>query len=416
MGIRLTIAFALALIGSALNSSAETLQQFSGFASLGLVSNSNDDLLFRRDITQSTGSSGNDIKWRNDTNLGLQWQAEWSPEWQTTAQVIFKDRPKNNEEEVLEWAFVRYRPNDSLDIRAGRMAADIFLVSNYRQVGYALQSVRPPEDTYALLSFFHFDGIDFNQRFDLADGTLSLKGFYGQSDQEYPTSANSKDLFELEFSGGGLSLSWEKDEWKMRYSYANVTINNENETALITALEIATPLWADAKPLREGLSIQTKSFNYNQISVAYDNNTWWAQSEITQLVSSAQVLHSTDQFYLTVGRRFDQFSLYATSGFVHTIDPPISLIAPSIYSPEINEQLASLAYATERTYNSSRANQHSVGIGVRWDFTRKMALKAQIEDFKIDKNGSALWIEKNNTNPPKAQNARVISVSMDVMF
>lgn len=416
MGIRSTIALALSLIFATLGSTAETLQQFSGFASLGFVSNSNDDLLFRRDITQSTGSSGNDIKWRNDTNLGLQWQAEWSPEWQTSAQVIFKERPKNNEEEVLEWAFVRYRPNDTLDIRVGRMAADIFLVSNYRQVGYALQSVRPPEDTYALLSFFHFDGVDFNQRFDLADGTLSLKGFYGRSDQEYPTSANGKELFGIDFTGGGLSLSWEKDEWKIRYSYANVTINNENETALFEALKMATPLWADAQSLREGLSIQTKSFNYNQLSVAYDNNTWWAQSEITQLLSSASILHSTDQFYLTVGQRFDQVSFYATTGLVHTIDSPISLSAPTNYSPEINQQLATLAYATERTYNSSRANQHSLGIGMRWDFTRKMAVKAQIEHFKVDKNGSALWIEKNNTSPPKAQNARVISVSMDVMF
>src|SRR5688572_8787044 len=58
--------------------------RFSGFASLGIVSSSSDEIAFRRDITMSEGSADGDLEWNNDSLVGAQWNARWSQQWDTT--------------------------------------------------------------------------------------------------------------------------------------------------------------------------------------------------------------------------------------------------------------------------------------------------------------------------------------------
>ncbi len=390
--------------------------RFSGFASLGLVSNNNPDLIFRREITQGEGSRDGSIEWRNDSLLGLQWQTQWSYQFETTVQLILKDRVKNNLKESIEWAFVRYRPLDGFDIRVGRLGTDIFMLSDYRQVGYALPWIRPPHDTYGLLSFYHFDGIDFNKRFDINDSTLNIKTFYGKSDHEYPITTSADDNYRLIFEGGGTSINWELNEWKLRYSYANVKVKNNNASLLIDALVSVGSLWPEAPEIGERFNTKGKHFKYHQLGMIYDNNSWWVQSEITHLNSEAPVIYSTRHFYVSVGRRIDAFTLYATRGYVHAIKDPVQISAPAGYPPPISQQLNGLAAVTEQTLNNARSSQDSFGVGVRWDFTSKMALKFQADKFNIDQYGDALWIKSSTNLTPKKQTANVFSLSLDVLF
>ncbi len=390
--------------------------RFSGFASLGLVTNDNPDIIFRRDVTQTQGSHDGDIEWRNDSILGLQWQTQWSYQLETTAQFVVKDRLNNSLEESIEWAFVRYRPLDGLDIRLGRLGTDIFMLSDYRQVGYALPWVRPPHDTYGLLSFYHFDGADISKRFNIGDSNLNVKVFYGRSDQEYPVDTGTNNNYHLIFEGGGIGANWELNEWKLRYSYANVEVKNNNANLLIDALTSVSPFWPEASALAENFYTQSKNFKYNQLGVAYDNNTWFMQAEATRLSSDAVVISSTRHFYLSLGRRVDAFTFYVISGYVHAVNPPVSVSAPSGYPPEVSQQLNALAYASEYALNGARSSQHSLSFGTRWDFTSKMDLKLQIDQFTVDKYGDAIWIHARANTIPQAQKANVVSVSLDVLF
>lgn len=390
--------------------------RFSGFASIGLVTNDNPDIVFRRDVTQTQGSHDGDIEWRNDSILGLQWQTQWSYQLETTAQFVVKDRLNNSLEESIEWAFVRYRPLDGLDIRLGRLGTDIFMLSDYRQVGYALPWIRPPHDTYGLLSFYHFDGADISKRFNIGDSTLNVKAFYGRSDQEYPVDTGTNSPYRLIFEGGGIGFNWELDEWKLRYSYANVEVKNNNANLLSDALNAVSSIWPEASVLAENFLTRSKNFKYHQLGVAYDNNVWFLQTEATQLNSDAIVISSTRHFYVSLGRRIDAFTFYVARGYVRSVNPPISIIAPSGYPPDISLQLNSLAYASEYALNGARSSQHSVSFGARWDFTSKMDLKLQVDEFKVDKFGDALWIHAQANTIPQAQTAHVVSVSLDVLF
>lgn len=412
-----TGALALAASNATLAAEGSSItNRFSGFASIGLATNDNPDLVFRRDVIQTEGSYDGNVEWRNDSILGLQWQTQWSYQFETTVQFVLKDRLENTLDNALEWGFLRYRPADGLDIRVGRVGTDIFMLSDYRQVGYALPWVRPPVDTYGLLSFYHFDGIDVNKRFDLYDGTLNIKAFYGKSDQKYPLDHNKSVDYRLIFQGAGTTINWEKDEWKLRYSYATVKVNNNNPNPLIDTLLAVSPYWPEASGYAERFYTKAKRLKYNQVGMAYDNNIWSVQAETTQLNSDAGIISGTRHFYLSVGRRFDEFTVYAMKGFVHSLNTPADIPAPQGLPPPLSQQFAILADATEQALNGSRSSQHSVSLGVRWDFASKMALKLQAEHFNLDRDGAALWLKVDSTTPNQNQTANVLSISMDMLF
>lgn len=407
----------LALLCIAALSQAEVDHRFSGFATLGLVSSDNPDLAFRRDISQGDGSYDGDIEWRNDSLIGGQWHSRWSTQFDTTLQLVAKDRHENNLNSSVEWAFVRYRPVDGFDLRLGRLGSDIFMLSDYRQVGYAFPWVRPPHDFYTLLSLYHFDGIDATKRFDLRQGTLNLKVFYGNSDQKYPDGLRSSDSTRLDFDVSGASMIWEQNNWKLRYSYANVKINNNAAISLVAALNATVPLWPEAADWANQAITKGRDFRYHELGLGYDNNQWWIQAEVTQLRSATAIVPQSDHAYLSIGRRFDKFSLYALSGVARPKRDTIVVTSPSGYPSPIAEQLAQLAMATERSLNGVRIHQKSLGAGVRWDFAAKMALKLQLEEFRIDKKGTNLWLRTNAGQVfTENQKSLVTSVALDVLF
>lgn len=410
------IGLLLVLCGATASADSTISNHFSGFATIGVVSNSNDELIFRRDVTQKDGSRDGKLDWKSDSLLGLQWQTQWSYQLETTAQLVIKDRVENDLGSSLEWGFLRYRPLESLDLRIGRMGSDIFMLSDYRQVGYALPWVRPPHDTYGLFSFHHFDGIDVLKRIELGENNLSLKGFYGRLNQKYPLERYANSVYRLGFEGGGASISWERNEWKARYSYADVKVDNNNVTALSDALATVAPVWPEAGNLSQSLVTQAKSLRFHQLGFIYDNNTWWTQAELSRLSSEADVISGTRHFYLSAGRRIDEFTLYAIKGYIHSRNPVLHVAAPVGYPEPINSQLHTLASVTENTFNGGRSDQQSLSIGVRWDFASKKALKFQLEHFDIDKYGSALWLRANQSAAPKDETANVASLSLDVLF
>jgi hypothetical protein len=391
--------------------------RFSGFASLGIVSSSNEELAFRRDVTLSEGSHGGDMEWNNDSLVGAQWNAKWSHQWDTTVQVVAKDRFVNNLENSVEWAFVRYRPMDGLDLRLGRVGTDIFMISEYRQVGYALPWVRPPHDTYALLSLYHFDGADITKRFDFDESTFSVKLFYGNSDEKYPTNYSTSDEIRLDFDLGGITFNYDFGNWKWRASYIDVTIKNDVVPVLGDALAQAAPLWSEAGELAHHFNTDGEHFTYGELGVNYDNNDWWAQAEVVRLASDTGLIPSGDFGYLSIGKRYGSVSLYALGGYASPEDNPVAFQPPPGPTPELTERLQALALGVQTAFNSARIDQTSVGLGARWDFTAKMALKFQVEEFTVKPNGTNLWfIVDNQETIDQNQSSTVISLAWDMLF
>ncbi len=394
---------------------AEVEHRFLGYASFGLVSNDNEDLGFRRDLTQNNGARDGELTWKTDSLVALQWNAKFNHQFDTVVQVVARDRFKNSFEQSLEWAFVRYRPQDGLDIRVGRLGSDIFMVSDHRQVSYALKWVRPPVDYYGWLALYYFDGIDVSKRFDIGNATVNAKLFYGNTNETYPTTYDAEGA-ELDFYPGGLSLTFEWGNWRGRYTYSDVSIKNNYLQPLTDLLETVGAGWAEGAAWAEELDPSNKTMTYNEVGLGWDNNTWWMQTEYTTLTSTTRNILPSTYFYFSLGRRIQDFTVYGIYGFVEPdteytfVDGPVGL--PPLYA----QQLAPAVIATELTINSSYLDQKSLGVGVRWDFAIKKALKFQVEKYDIAANGSNLWLNFDNVGFTEDQSATVISVSLDVLF
>ncbi|MDR7091199.1 hypothetical protein [Cellvibrio fibrivorans] len=409
---------ALLLVCVAPLASADAEHRLSGFATLGIAMSDNPKLVFRRDITKDDGAYKHSGSWKSDSLLGLQWQGDWSPEWGTMVQLVAKDRFNNSLANSIEWAFVRYRPTDGLDLRLGRLGADVFMLSEYRQVGYAIPWVRPPHDLYGLASLYHFDGADVTKRIELGDAALNIKAFYGNSDEEYPTGFNNDQGIHVEFDLYGASTSMEWNYWKLRYTYAKVKVKSDHAKPLREGLAQVASIWPPATLFMSELETLDKSFDYNQIGVNYDNNDWWFQGEFLQLGSELALVASGKHAYASLGKRFGSLSIYGLAGYAEPKNPSVYVPYPSIVLPEpFQSQLDYLVAATERTLNGVRIKQRSYGVGARWDFTAKMALKIQLEQFDVDKTGTNLWLRTDNTQPILAdQKPVVLSLAWDVLF
>lgn len=402
---------------SVLSSQAAPEHSLSGFATLGLVSSTNDTLVFRRDVAQDDGSYDGSIEWQTDSLVGAQWQARWNRHWDTKVQLVAKERFNNGLDETVEWAFVGYHPRERLDLRLGRLGADIFTLSDYRQVGYAYPWARPPQDFYGLLSIFHLDGVDITQGFTLGDTDLSIKGFYGNHDQKFPVGLRSSGHSRLNFDTGGLSVTAEQGFWKLRYTYANVKVKNDATGGLVRALESTQAYWPEAATLAGLSETYKRDFGYHSLGVIYDNNHWWLRGEFSHLESDVGLVPQSERAYLSLGKQFDDLTLYVLGGYSKPRRALIEVQAPQNLPSPLAEQLAQLALITRSSLNGVRIDQSSLGAGIRWDFATKMALKLQIEEFQIDANGTNLWLRADSSQPVRQnQRSTVTSLTWDMLF
>ncbi len=407
---------ALLLTFAASLARADVDHRFSGFATLGVAINTNPELVFRNDVTQDNGAYKHNGYWLNDTRLGLQWQGRWSPEWETTVQVVAKDRFDNTLANSIEWAFVRYRPVDGLDLRLGRLGADAFMLSDFRQVGYTLPWVRPPHDLYGITSLYSFDGFDLTKRVAVGEAMLNFKTFYGNSNEKYPTGFDNGQFTRFDFDLFGLSSNLEWNEWKLRYSFVSVEVNSDLTKPLRNVWEQIAMQWSPANDVVTGLESEGKKFRYHQLGLNYDNNNWWFQSEYVRISSDVILVVNGENAYASLGKRFGSFNLYGLLGYANPRTPILSIPVPAGLPEPFGSQLNYLARATENRLNGVRIKQRSVGVGARWDFTPKMAFKLQIDKFHVDKTGSSLWFSTDGAPLSDNKKPTVISLAWDMLF
>ena len=71
------------------------------------------------------------------TKLGIQFDIITTDEIDIVVQNVYRDQEDLNFDTALSLAFVRYAPNPNWSFRLGRTAFDLFLLTEYRDIGYA---------------------------------------------------------------------------------------------------------------------------------------------------------------------------------------------------------------------------------------------------------------------------------------
>jgi hypothetical protein len=360
---------------------------FSGFGTVGLLRGGDDVLGYRRDIS-GDGVFDSDWSMKPDSLLGLQVDLPLTGKLDAAVQLVAKDRPVNTLDESLEWAYLRYRPTPELMLRGGRLGFDLFMLSEYRNLGFSYLWVRPPVEFYGLVPYNHYDGADIAYATALGDGVLRGRLFAGttQGTIQFLTSDVDVDMD----SFFGATLGWEYDRWQARFSFATMKQNPSNPGArqLATALRQVAGLWPEAAGIADDLEAKGSRLYYYSAGFAYDPSPWTVQSEISYIDSGYNnAFSSVWSAYLSLGRRIGPVTVYGLGAMIENPDGRVQVPSTPLFLAELQQQ-------AQAAYDFSFVKQHSLSLGMRWDIRYNLALKMQWDHTWVDDYGGLLWQQK----------------------
>jgi hypothetical protein len=331
--------------------------QINGFLSVGAtMADSND---------ASIAGGDNQGGFKNDNVLGLQVQKQVNDSTKVTGQFV--SRGSEDYKTEAAWAFVTYAATDDLDLRMGRLRIPFFYYSDFLEVGYAYNWVRPPEEVYRI-GFSSIDGIDLTQRFSSGNFDASVQFYYGRFQGDVALNGNTVAADFRNFTG--LALAGEIGNFGSRLSY--------HQAELIIPASAADP---DPDFQYSG---QTSTFL--EAALTYDDGDNSIIAEWTQLEHDTSALLDDSAWLISAARRLDEFTIHAT------------------YSTQVDEYDSGANGASQKARGLG-TEESSVTLGMRWDYDSSTALK-----FEAQHNDEKMVLGADGDS------AILYSVAVDVIF
>ena len=153
--VRAGVPLLLAL--SAGTASAATFD-VSGFGTAGFVITDTDKAEFVRGSQPVGADSSGDVG--VDSIAGVQATVHLTDTISGTTQVLLRRLYNDGFELDVPLAFLKAQVNKDFAVRLGRLPLPVFLVSDFRQVGYANTWIRPPVEVYGQVPLDNVDGVD----------------------------------------------------------------------------------------------------------------------------------------------------------------------------------------------------------------------------------------------------------------
>jgi len=398
-----TFSIALTVLSMGLSSvaCAETTFSLSGFGTFGYALSDSSEFEYRTGAaTDGADDSGT---FKVDSRLGLQVDAGISDSISATAQALARQGFDGEFTPKVEWAFVRYQLNDSIALRFGRMGVPFFMVSDFREVGYANAILRPPEDTYLLAPLGSFDGVDFNSYFEFGETLVNTQLFWGARKQDF----FSESTISLR-DGVGATLALERGIARLRFSFvrARISARSEDFDALGEGLAAGASIFPELAEVAEDFNGRRKISTFAGIGLELDMDPWFVAAEFTQRNIENAFVSSYDAGYVTAGFRWNDLTPYLTvSSLKQKSKTEVTL--PAV--PQLDEARAALAA------NYAAGDQDTVALGLRWDFFDNAAMKVQLENISRPGRGASFTRDELEIveNP---DDVKLYSLTLDFTF
>jgi predicted porin len=382
--------------------------KFSAFGTIGAVHSSEPNADFVQNVFQTHGAGFSDrTSFNPDSKVAGQMDVVFNPQWSAVVQLVSQQHADNGYTPQVEWANVKYQPTPELSVRAGRIAAPFFLLSDTRLVGYTQHWVRTPVEVYATLPVTSNDGVDVLWKKQIGGASNALNVYAGTStselDDAYIKSNPSWGVNDT-VQAGDLTLragySFNKVDLEQRYFKAI----NQGLLAFTVAPE---PIGSMAAALAAKYSTQDVKLNLFTLGGAYDVGKWFVQGEYVKLQGNSFIMDS-ESWYLTGGYRIGRFTPYAT--YASTKAKLVN--EPGLPIPEADDLNAGLNQLLNNEFN---AVQNTASVGVRWDFMKNTALKAQYDRVSLGSNSAG---RLTNVQPGFTPGGKVnlFSIALDFVF
>ena len=371
-----------------------------GFGTLGLAHNSNDQAGFIRDVTQPRGPKG-DTRWDLDSRLGLQLDLDIGNNLSATVQGISRYNHAGNFDPELAWGFVKFSPDDSLDLRAGRLGWDIYMLADSRDVGYSYLWARPPVEYYGPLQFSKINGADLVLRHSLGNGVLWGKLFAGQATGKLSLDArNSVDVAGTDLAGG--HINYETGPWLARLGYTRLDLAVDINGPVAPLMD----LLAQFPEVFEAISPED-TYHLYSVGLMFDEGPLQAQLMLGYQKSEPPGVPDANQGYVSVAYRMGQWTPFATASFANALS--------SALTPELPPGLPLPAGIGDSFSANTTPDQTTLSLGARYDLWENIALKVQYDHVNVrsDGRGYMLWREQDSGWDGRAG---VFTATLDFVF
>ena len=404
---KLAILAALALAASH-PATADSPFSFSGFGTLGAVhSNQHDaDYIagpFKPDGPGYTRNWSFDV----DSRLGAQVIATASPQLSGVVQVIAEQRADDTYNPTLEWANVQYAVTPELSVRAGRIVLPVFLVSQYRKVGYANAWVRPPAELYSLVPITNNDGIDLSYRSHPGEFTNTLQVNYGQADPRLPNDQGSAKIRGLI----GVIDTAEYGPLTLHAAYYDAKVTLASLNQLFDAYRQFGPAGA---VIADRYEVNDARIRFMSLAAAYEPGDWFLIGEWGKNWRMGFIPERT-AWYVSTGYRMDAFTPYVAYAHLHSeqrTDPGLDTTG---FPPPQAAAAEQLNAGLNELLTAGAPSQRTLSIGVRWDFIKNAALKVQFDHVDIAPGSLGTF---GNIQPDfrAGSDVNLINVNLDFVF
>lgn len=313
--------------------SATSAIKISGFGTGALTWTDTDDAQYVR-ANQASGA-GKSPRTGVDSNLGLQVDARINDWMSLTGQGLVRKAGEDAYGADATLAFAKFTLSDSLSLRAGRVGLPLFMISDYRNVGYANILLRPPTELYNLVPINSLDGADATWRQNVGNTTLTGQLAYGRTSEKAP---------------GGLTTLVITNHRVLNFSA---------EHGPFTARVVRS----DAKYSAETGDFATpkRKISFTGAGLGVDWNNIVLQSEYGQ---TRGVGTGKNAWYVMAGYRVGQFVPFYNHGRV-----------------------------------TGESRQTSDSLGLRWDAFRSAAVKFQVDRVKPEGDGMFVNVKPGFAGP-----------------
>lgn len=401
--------------------------RLSGFGTVGVSRTNNDQAFFN--YPGQGGGADRSASFDPDTKLGLQGTYKLTDTISATAQLLTKYRATGEYTPQVEWAFAKWQATPSTTLRVGRIGAPFFMVSDFRDVGYANTPVRPPLDVYGQVPVSFTDGGDASYQATIGSATLTSTLWGGQTKAKYASALRSSgaDLdpvlvkirnqvglnFQAEFDGG-YTLRFGHSQGKLSVETASLGTLRSGLSGVLAGGLGAGPQ-ALANQMLNDVTTTGQKATFTGLGASLDRDNIVLATEYTWRSIDKGVVADTTGWYVLGGYRLGAVLPYAV----------VSRLTVDDVNTSLNPQAAALGAAyrgAQGLINVGKVSQNTLSLGARWDFRRGMALKAQFDRISKPSSSNGLFLNPDASTASgqdffnNKKKVNVLSLAVDFVF
>lgn len=380
-----------------------------GYGTIGAVRTDTNKAQFRPTQFHPNGADRSEFDFGVDSKIGLQITGKINPEFSATLQMLSQKNEDNNFNPRPYIGFVKWQPNPDLAVRVGRLGWSVFLATDSLTIGYTNPWIRPPVDVYGQVPMYTIDGIDVIWQMNFGNSTFTVQPMFGDTHFDLPSPVGGAQIEGKSDNLFGINLILENGPWTVRGGViqTRLDMNQPMVNSIFNNLRMAAPTLPAAGELVRSLEANNARGNFGGIGVIYNSGNILLQSEYT-LRRTKSFMADTTGWYVTGGYRFGKVMPYATYAKVK-IDSPLS-----DSSIQNSGGPAMLSQAVNTLLQTGNNGQQTTSLGVRWDFAKNTAFKAQFDHIRLQGAGSTGFLVNVRSGYDGPVN--VFSAAIDFVF